>query len=167
MLGGAGGVLLWQYHEQPQFCATCHIMQPYLESWQTSDLLVGAHAEEGVSCLDCHEPTLQQQVNELVVYVQGDFRVPLKDRKLPKEECFGCHVANEHGSNEQVLERTAEYTVDGEKVNPHDPHAGLEEVDSHFECYNCHKMHEESSGIDFCYGCHHAGTFQSCSDCHE
>ena len=33
------GVALWNYHEQPQFCATCHIMQPYLESWQLTSFL--------------------------------------------------------------------------------------------------------------------------------
>ena len=32
VLGGVGAVGSWQYHEQPQFCATCHIMEPYLES---------------------------------------------------------------------------------------------------------------------------------------
>jgi len=32
VLGGVGAVSLWRYHEQPQFCATCHIMKPYLES---------------------------------------------------------------------------------------------------------------------------------------
>jgi len=32
VLGGVGAAGFWQYHEQPQFCATCHIMEPYLES---------------------------------------------------------------------------------------------------------------------------------------
>ena len=71
VIGGVGAAGLWQYHEQPQFCATCHIMDPYLASWESSDLGAHAHAVEDVTCLDCHEPTVQQQVDELVVYVQG------------------------------------------------------------------------------------------------
>jgi cytochrome c nitrite reductase small subunit len=167
LVGGVGAAGFWQYHEEPQFCATCHIMDPYLESWQTPGLGAQVHAEEGLACLDCHEPTIQQQMDELVVYLQGDFRDPLKQRKFENEFCFDCHLDQEHTSYEEVIARTEEYTVEGEVVNPHDPHAGLEGVDSQFECYTCHKMHEESPGIDFCYGCHHSGTFTSCSSCHE
>jgi hypothetical protein len=35
-LGGRGSVGLWQDHERPEFCATCVIMDPYLDSWQAS-----------------------------------------------------------------------------------------------------------------------------------
>ena len=49
VIGGVGAVGFWKYHEQPQFCATCHIM----------------------------DPTIEQQVNELVVYVRGDYEIPL------------------------------------------------------------------------------------------
>ncbi len=30
VVGGVGAIGLWTYHEQPQFCATCHIMDAYL-----------------------------------------------------------------------------------------------------------------------------------------
>jgi len=72
VLGGVGAVGFWQYHEQPQFCATSHIMEPYLESWQKSDYGAYVHAIEDVTCLECHVPTVEQQVHELVVYMQGD-----------------------------------------------------------------------------------------------
>lgn len=39
VIGGVGAVGLWSYHGQPQFCATCHIMEPYLESWQLTSFL--------------------------------------------------------------------------------------------------------------------------------
>jgi len=32
VLGGVGAAGLWKYQEQPQFCGTCHIMEPYVES---------------------------------------------------------------------------------------------------------------------------------------
>jgi hypothetical protein len=109
-------------------------------------------------------PAVQQQVDELVVYVQGDFEVPLEERQSETQVCFDCHVPNEHTSYAEVIERTKEYPVDDEKINPHDPHAGLEE--RQLECLCCHQMHEESPLINGCYSCHHAGTFENCSTCH-
>ena len=172
IVGGAAAVIIiasvagWTYHEQPQFCATCHIMQPYLASWNGSDFLAQAHAEADIACLDCHEPTIQQQVDEAIKFVKKDYEDPLKGREFPDEWCLRCH---EHGSYEELIQRTQDYTVDGKKVNPHDPHAGLEGVDqAQIECRRCHKIHKESRGIDYCYGCHHSCTFESCSSigCH-
>jgi hypothetical protein len=92
--------------------------------------------------------------------VQGDFEVPLEERQF----CFDCHLPNEHTSYAEVIERTKEYTVDDEKINPHDPHAGLEEPQ--LESRYCHQTHEESPLINGCHTCHMSGTFQSCSMCH-
>lgn len=176
MILGVGGVLVatlvvagWTYHKQPEFCAVCHEMKPYLESWSQPDSLAYQHAEEGIACLDCHEPTIQQQANEAIAHVKGDFKDPLKQRKFESDFCLDCHLASQHTSYEQVIERTADYVVDGETVNPHEPHVGLEDVEQkRRECYVCHDMHRESTGLTFCYGCHHQETFQSCSDpdCH-
>ena len=141
VLGGVGAVGMWQYHEQPQFCGTCHIMDPYLESWQGSDYGAAAHAAEDVACLDCHEPTLQQQMDELVMYVQGDFTVPLEEREFGVEFCFDCHEANEHTGYEEVIQRT-----EGLEINPHASHLG------EMECHTCHKMHGPSE--DYCAQCH-------------
>jgi cytochrome c nitrite reductase small subunit len=142
VIGGAGAVGFWTYHEQPQFCATCHIMEPYLESWQASDYGAAAHAEQGVTCLDCHEPTTQQQVDELVTYVEGDFTVPLEERQFPDDFCFDCHLPNEHTSYDEVIQLTA-----GMELNPHDsPHLG------ELDCGLCHNMHRTSE--DLCAQCH-------------
>lgn len=145
VLGGVGAAGFWKYHEQPQFCATCHVMQPYLESWQGSDLGAYAHAQEGVACLDCHEPTLQEQMGELVVYLQGDYEIPLKDLKYPMESCFQCH---QHGSYEEIIAITADLEEEV-GANPHASHYG------EMECRLCHKMHEESE--DYCAQCHAYG----------
>ncbi|NIN65561.1 MAG: hypothetical protein GTO63_12865 [Anaerolineae bacterium] len=61
-------------------------MEPYPSSCQESDFGANYHAEYYVSCLDCHVTTLEQQVHELVVYVQGDYEVPLKGMKYPQED---------------------------------------------------------------------------------
>ncbi|HUW95406.1 MAG TPA: ammonia-forming cytochrome c nitrite reductase subunit c552 [Anaerolineae bacterium] len=141
VLGGVGAVGLWQYHEQPQFCATCHIMDSYLESWQGSEYGAAAHAAEDVACLDCHEPTIEQQMDELVVYVQGDFAAPLEERDFGNEFCFDCHETTEHTTYEEVIQLTADL-----ELNPHDSHLG------EMECATCHKMHGPSE--DYCAQCH-------------
>jgi nitrate/TMAO reductase-like tetraheme cytochrome c subunit len=140
VLGGVGAVAFWEYHERPEFCATCHIMQPYLDSWQESDYGAYAHAVHDVACLDCHEPTLEEQVNELVVYMQGDYEIPLEELEYLTEDCLGCH---EHGSYEEVIQLTADL-----ELNPHDSHLG--EV----ACEVCHSMHKVSE--DYCADCHGA-----------
>ncbi len=142
VVGGGGAAYLWNYHEQPQFCGTCHIMDPYLESWQSSELGANAHAEYDIACLDCHVPTLEQQVNELVVYVQGDYEIPLRELKYPKESCYECH---EHGTYEEIVEMTADLEETA-GANPHASHYG------EMECRLCHKMHKASE--DYCAQCH-------------
>jgi cytochrome c nitrite reductase small subunit len=138
VLGGAGAMGFWQYHERPEFCATCHIMEPYLASWLDSEYGAHGHATEDVTCLECHVPTIEQQINELVVYVQGDYEIPLEELDYPQDQCFQCH---EHGSYEEVVQLTADL-----ELNPHDSHFG--EV----ECDTCHNMHGPSA--DYCAECH-------------
>jgi hypothetical protein len=190
----------WQYHQTPGFCALCHLMDPYLQSWtgervsetDGEPLLVKLHADEGDVCLDCHEPTLQQQVEELWMYLRDEYRDPPRERKFSKEECLKCH---EHASREELIELTQDYEIQfnvtgeflkrleaqdkyrlGEEgpINPHDyvvdpqntedPHAEGSPLPA---CYRCHKMHRESPGIDYCFTCHHSGTFGPCDTCHE
>ena len=140
-----GGSLLWSYHDNPQFCATCHIMQPYLDSWESPPLLANKHSDNNTSCLDCHPFDIMQSANEVFVYIMQNYETPLTERQFPKEWCFECH---EHGSYEELVQRTQDYTVEDVNHNPHDPHiAGNEE----YECYFCHKMHKTEAGINYCY----------------
>lgn len=140
---GVGG---WAYHEQPRFCSDlCHIMNPYLESWNGSDYGAGVHSAEGVTCLDCHEPTIQEQMNELLVFVKGDYTVPLEELEISDEFCYDCHLLDEHENKEQVVERAAEL-----ERNPHESHLLGEEIG----CSACHHMHKPSE--DQCTKCHDA-----------
>ena len=42
------GCAAW-YTSRPQFCNSCHIMEPYYASWQQS-------SHKDVSCIECHFP---------------------------------------------------------------------------------------------------------------
>lgn len=137
------GVAGWEYHKKPQFCATmCHLMEPYEQSWSSSDFEVRAHAEDGIVCLDCHEPTIKQQIEEVIAYVSKDFDDPLRERKLPMETCLSC---KEHGTYQEMVEVTQPLEEEWGR-NPHNSHWG------EMECSLCHNMHRPS--VNYCASCH-------------
>lgn len=138
----AGSGALWSYHDNPQFCATCHIMDPYLESWESPPLLASAHEEQGLACLDCHAFDIGQSVGEVVSFVLHDYEEPLMEREYPQEWCFQCH---EQGSYGEIIALT-ERLVEEVGRNPHNSHFG------EMRCNLCHKMHKPSE--DFCSQCH-------------
>ena len=113
------GVALWNYHEQPSFCATCHVMETYLESWESPPLLANAHAEADITCLECHEPTIGQQVQELWKNITGNFEQPLEQRDFGNEFCLKCH----------------EPEVFGEAF----PHMPVDKI----TCGSCHNAHRQ------------------------
>jgi formate-dependent nitrite reductase cytochrome c552 subunit len=144
LLIAAASVGAWEYHETPQFCGnTCHIMQPYVDTWEGDHLLAARHAEAGVECLDCHMPTMEDQISQIEMYVEGSYEQPLETRKFENDWCFRCH---EHDSYEAIAEKT-EYLVDEVNRNPHNsPHY------NNLECYTCHNMHQQ--GEIYCSTCH-------------
>jgi hypothetical protein len=130
-------------------------------SMQDPDLLAYAHAQEGLACLDCHRWESRQVPEEPVA------EEAVAQRMTAMDFCVDCHVDNEHTSYDQVIERTTDYMIDGQNINPHDAHAETMEVEE-IACYTCHRMHGESPLINGCYSCHHDGTFKNCSGsgCH-
>ena len=134
------GVGFQVYHKQPSFCSVCHIMDPYVDSLigEEATYMGSSHYEKDVVCIDCHEPTLEQQVNELVVFVKKEYKTPLKQRRFDNDWCLRCH---EHSSYEEIAERTADL-----ERNPHAGHWG------ELDCRICHKMHRPSEL--YCATCH-------------
>lgn len=137
------GIGLWEWHEQPSFCSTlCHsTMAHYYGTYEGEGYLVAAHAEAGITCLECHEPTVESQIEELKVQVSGDFSTPLKSREVKNDFCGGddCH-------GEATMAQMAEVTGDLE-YNPHDNHVVLGA-----RCSGCHNMHAPQEMT--CTQCH-------------
>jgi len=51
-VGGGGTFVLMEVTTKPKFCRSCHIMEPYVDSWSQS-------SHKNVTCVDCHyEPGL-------------------------------------------------------------------------------------------------------------
>jgi predicted CXXCH cytochrome family protein len=81
------------YTSRPDFCRSCHIMEPYYDSWAES-----SHAH--VSCTDCHFPPGAAEkargkvlgLVQLAKYVTGTHG-PRPIAEIPDESCLrsGCH----------------------------------------------------------------------------
>lgn len=175
VLAVAGGGF-WVWHNDPSFCGTmCHdTMGSYTEGYENAkgdDLLVSKHAEAGVTCLDCHEATIEDQVTELGKQLSGDYRVPFKKMETEDGFCLreGCHDLADVQKKETVVD------ANGVEANPHTqsidasnaehPHESAD--GKTLECSECHTVHRSSAELDQCYSCHHTETFQSCSNCHD
>ena len=80
---------------QSQFCAVCHVMEPYVTTWKKT-----THAK--VSCYRCHadQGTLDwgiERTRELILTITNNYSEPLnKTSRLSKHmsgsSCEGCHV---------------------------------------------------------------------------
>ena len=153
---GTAGFLVW--HEQPTFCnAICHTpMDPYVESYENNVSIREAQADSGVTlgvtahkassdqlnCLDCHVPTIEEQVTEAIHWITGDYEVPLPLIKYDGETFCLRAECHEGITNRDEL---GEATADTER-NPHDNHLGK------IDCSQCHRVHEQS--IMLCTQCH-------------
>lgn len=154
VVAAVAGIAGWIWHEQPSFCGTvCHnVMGSYVEGYESGDpsLLVSQHAQLNDTCLDCHEPTIGEQMSELGAYVAGAYRIPLEESGIGTREF--CMRAGCHDDWDAVVEATSNWkgteTVYNPAgiYNPHDNHRG----DS--DCGSCHQVHGQSKL--YCVECH-------------
>ncbi|EGO64981.1 cytochrome c3 [Acetonema longum] len=129
--------------ENPRFCANCHIIEPYYQSWKEGPLLAARHSAENVNCTDCHQATIVEKMHEGFAYVTGQYEDPLKERSATREDCLKCHQ-----DDWQQTVTATQY----DHRNPHDSHLG--EID----CSLCHKMHRTSEV--YCAQCHEFDWFK-------
>lgn len=146
---GAAGFFVW--HEQPGFCnAVCHVpMDNYVQGYfEDESLCANAHFQADTTCLQCHEPKIDEQIAEGLAWIRGDFAVDengdiatvgvTADEKMCAQA--GCHDMAD------VIAATQDWG--GEPgVNPHESHQG-----SPIDCSNCHGVHKASNM--YCNTCH-------------
>jgi hypothetical protein len=138
-----GGYMFHLSNTSPEFCASCHIMEPNVTSYLTSNDLDNIHYQAGVQCKECHDYPLDAEITSGIKYVVGDYTVD-EEGKLFKVEydndlCLKCHISYDH-----VAEST-----DFLEKNPHDSHNG------ELDCNTCHVSHGDQ--IDYCSQCHDNG----------
>ncbi|MHC5211102.1 MAG: NapC/NirT family cytochrome c [Planctomycetota bacterium] len=166
-IGGGATFVALEVTTQPEFCTSCHIMEPYYESWK--------HSSHGnVSCVDCHyEPGLLETfegkfkaLSQLAKYAtQTQGSKPWAE--VADESCMrsGCH-------NTRLLEgelRFGNVRFDhrhhlvglrrGKKLRCTSCHSQIVQGDhltvTTSSCFLCHFKHSEGSEpIDDCGKCH-------------
>lgn len=136
VLGFGTGAGVLKASEKPSFCAICHNMDKYYDSYRDEGLLANKHAKAGVTCHDCHQEGISKKMEEGVKYVTGDYETPLKKRDFgTRDFCLKCH------DFDKVKKKTA-----FDESNPHDNHNGKQ------NCNVCHNMHQKSKAM--CEECH-------------
>ncbi|MDR0500429.1 MAG: cytochrome c3 family protein [Coriobacteriales bacterium] len=182
------GASVWVWHEDPSFCgAICHSpMDSYVEGYyatpgepttdkfgnkvsDASAMLAVSHAAEDIGCLECHVPSIPQQMGEFALWVSGDYYMPLEEKNLHEllvdsgqkssekgnEFCLveGCHTdssgnALDEDNLKSLLWGNPRYSY----RNPHNPPMDSTHNRLDYSCSDCHKSHRAS--VNACTQCH-------------
>ena len=136
-----GGILGFRYYkdisENPEFCATCHMMQDSFRSWEIS-------RHNDIICQRCHKMSLLEQNKLLIKYVMTGYTSPQEEvhgRVEPWKSCKGCH-----------FEEAKQGSITMRKSHGHARHVFMENI----ECMECHytDLHNFGPNEQACSGCH-------------
>jgi len=167
------GVTIWgiSYTNSPDFCDSCHIIQPYVDAWQNSTM--GQH---GVNCIDCHfEPGIIgygrgkiYSLMKLAEWGTRDYdRPPPTTELLTNSACLqsGCHDGVVTKGAENYLDPKYFPVTEGDNAAttvyfPHDFHIN----EAHLKCADCHSAVVHGTDLidkpqaeldpEFCSNCH-------------
>ncbi|MHB0878145.1 MAG: cytochrome c3 family protein [Anaerolineae bacterium] len=172
---------------QPSFCATCHEMRFYYDTW-----LASSHGVEA-TCTACHT---QQGVagyfdekgralHELIVHFSGSYEVPIQTaQRVKNAQCLACHddVATlpegertaAHGAHLAANVLCAD--CHGRLVHA-DAQRGEQRLIDNAGCEACHQAHVDflvvtgaHATVD-CAECHAGGVYTAadpaCESCHQ
>ena len=161
------GVAGW-YTSRPEFCRSCHIMEPYYKSWKES-----THSD--VSCIECHfEPGFGGKVRgkmlglvQLAKYVT-ESAGPRPAAEIPDSSCLrsGCHET-------RLLSGRVEFH--GVPFD-HTPHFGDLRRGKKLRCTSCHSQIVQGKHmtvtVSTCFLCHFKGEpfnegLGACTRCHQ
>lgn len=145
----------------PSFCSNCHIMDPYVSSWERS-----THSKAG--CISCHvrpgfwNLALNQIVMSKNIYLNffGKAEMPEEIRSATNENCLQsqCHTTNR------------EVSTSGNLIIPHEEHVemrGLQCKDCHFNVVHTITGGTPKPPMGVCAMCHNGTTApDSCTTCH-
>jgi len=154
-----GGLGFVEYSMQPDFCRTCHIMEPYYQAWHES-------THKDVPCGDCHfEPGLEntlkgkwQASSQAVSYITRTYGSK-PHAQIQDASCLrsGCH-------EQRLLEGLSEWEVatqrgDTIKIHfDHAPHLGEMRRGKQLRCVSCHSQIVQGQHLvvtlDTCFTCH-------------
>lgn len=153
VVGVAATAGLWHVSASPQFCNSCHIMQPYVQAWQASK-------HNTIACVQCHYPpglrdTLWvkfQAISQVAkwatqTYNSKPFAV------VEDASCFrsGCH-------SQSQLESRGVVTFGRGVRFDHRPHLDAATTGRQLRCTSCHSQIVVNKHFEVatstCFVCH-------------
>jgi len=182
MITMAGGMAAFaEYSMQPDFCRSCHLMEPYFTAWHDSK-------HKNVPCVQCHfEPGFGNTVygkfqasSQAVKYITQTYgskpHAQISDKSCLRSECHETRVLQGKVNWKIPTERGGEVTIKFD----HTPHLtsnrrGVSEL----RCVSCHSQMVQGKHIvvttDTCFLCHFKGlkhgrddqTIGTCQGCHD
>lgn len=178
--GGAGLVGFMEYSMQPDFCRSCHLMEPYYQAWHDS-------THKDVPCGDCHfEPGWQNTIkgkfeasSQAVKFITNTYGSK-PHAEVHDASCLrsGCHET-------RVLEGKVNWKVPSSRGHDvtirfdHTPHMQDLRRGKELRCVSCHSQIVQGQHIvvtlDTCFLCHFKGlkhgrddeTLGGCGACHD
>ena len=177
VVGAAG---FGEYSMQPDFCRSCHIMEPYYQAWHRS-------THKDVPCQDCHfEPgwrnTLKgkfQASAQVAKYVTRTYGTK-PHAQIEDASCLrsGCH-------EKRLLEGNTRWGVTASDGQPleimfnHTPHLADLRRGKQLRCVSCHSQIVQGEHltvtVSTCFICHFKGlkhgrdneVLSGCRSCHD
>jgi predicted CXXCH cytochrome family protein len=141
-----------EYTSRPNFCPTCHYMEPFYNSWKTS-------THNKIQCVECHfEPGLEGKIKgklnglvQIVNYVSTSYKKRKPWADIPDNTCSrsDCHAS-------QSIQDTV-YQTRGVLFN-HKHHLSELRRGKKLKCTSCHSQ--------IVQGSHMQVTYATCFNCH-
>jgi len=155
LLGVAfAGYRTYHYVEHdPNFCASCHLMQTAWNTWKQ-----GPHNK--FTCHVCHQQYIQDRVRIVWHWAISDIKSVPPHTQLNRRVCESCHLNDK--TNWPQISKTAGHEVHVKKTN--------------LECLSCHlpSLHAVKPTTEACVTCHskartNAGGMVAfhCTTCHQ
>lgn len=177
---GAGSAGFVEYSMQPDFCRSCHIMEPYYQAWHES-------THKDVPCVDCHfEPGLENTLrgkweasSQAAKYITNTYgskpHAEIRDASCMRS---GCH-------EKRLLEGSVDWPIQTQRGTEitikfdHTPHLTELRRGKQLRCVSCHSQIVQGQHLvvtlDTCFLCHFKGlkhgrddeTLGGCRSCHD
>lgn len=148
-----GGYGFYEYSNTPQFCNSCHIMQPYYTAWEES-------SHKDVACIECHispeagakwEAKVQGMIQALKYITHTYSSKPYAE--IEDSSCLrsGCH-------QERLVNQHSTETFKNNVVFDHAPHLLESRRGKELRCTSCHAQIVVGNHMEVttstCYLCH-------------
>lgn len=157
---GIIGVTVWgiRYTNSPDFCDSCHIIKPYVESWNKS-FMGGGKLSEGrrVTCVDCHFAP------GVIGYMRG------KVYSLMKLTEYGTHKYDTPPPSVDLLTNTSCLQCHGSDRRPdfQDGHNVVDASDPTYPQIAVQEQYKPETAIMFPHDFHVNKVQLKCADCHS